>query len=425
MSASLSAHQAPVGTKDYLAPESTRLASLVASFADLASRYGHDLIVSPMFEDVGVFQRGFGEQSDVTRKEMYVFEDRGGRQLALRPEGTASVVRAYVQHRPTPPWRVWYVTPAFRYERPQAGRFRQHHQVGAEVLGSEDPTLDAELIALAWEFFHSLGLREVDLMINSMGDAKCRPGYVNALSDHLRTHAASLCDEHTEGWAANPLRVLDCKREPCIAVTDAGPKITDHLCEECAAHHAAVTSALEALGIPSVANPRLVRGFDYYTRTTFEFASGAIDAAQNALGGGGRYDALVEQLGGPSTPGIGFGSGLERLMLALEAEGAAPATRAVDVFVVDTTGGESGLVLAQSLRDAGLAVERALDSRSMKAQMKLADRSGARVAVLLGPKELDAGTVTLRALRDGATDAKQAEVRRESVLEELATYLHD
>ena len=253
-----------------------------------------------MFEDVAVFHRGIGEGSDVARKEMYTFTDRGDRTYALRPEGTASVVRAFVQHNPTTPWKAWYATPAFRYERPQAGRYRQHHQLGVEALGSEDPYIDIEVISLAWRFYEAIGLRRVTLMVNSMGHGVCRSNFVTELSAHLERCSAQLCEEHQRTWAVNALRVIDCKKEGCRAVVAVGPSLPEYLCTDCREHFSVVTSGLDALGIPWTANPHLVRGFDYYTRTTFEFASQALEGSQNAIGGGGRYDGLVEMLGIPS-----------------------------------------------------------------------------------------------------------------------------
>jgi histidyl-tRNA synthetase len=317
--------QAPVGTRDVLPPESARWERLVAVFAGYVERAGYGLVLSPMFEDVGVFER-VGEGTDVVRKEMYDFADKGGRRVALRPEGTASVVRAYVQHRPTPPFKAWYVAPNFRYERPQAGRFRQHHQVGVEALGTDDADLDVEVIALAWSVCAAgLGLSRVTLLLNSLGDDVCRPAYLEALRAFLSS--AALCAEHTGRWEENPLRVLDCKRPACRAATESAPRLVDHLCDECAAHFARVRAGLDALGVTYRLEPRLVRGLDYYTRTTFELAAEALDSAQNAVGGGGRYDKLAEALGGPPTPGIGFGMGIERLLLAADAEGVFPAPR--------------------------------------------------------------------------------------------------
>ncbi|HEX3622053.1 MAG TPA: histidine--tRNA ligase [Acidimicrobiales bacterium] len=395
--------QAPVGTRDVLPPESARWERLVAVFAGYVERAGYGLVLSPMFEDVGVFER-VGEGTDVVRKEMYDFADKGGRRVALRPEGTASVVRAYVQHRPTPPFKAWYVAPNFRYERPQAGRFRQHHQVGVEALGTDDADLDVEVIALAWSVCAAgLGLSRVTLLLNSLGDDVCRPAYLEALRAFLSS--AALCAEHTGRWEENPLRVLDCKRPACRAATESAPRLVDHLCDECAAHFARVRAGLDALGVTYRLEPRLVRGLDYYTRTTFELAAEALDSAQNAVGGGGRYDKLAEALGGPPTPGIGFGMGIERLLLAADAEGVFPAPRSgVDVWVVDSTGGSAALALTQELRAAGIAADRSFDDRSMKAQFKAADRSGARLALVVGDKELAAGTVTLRDLRGGGQE---------------------
>lgn len=406
----------PPGTHDVLAPQSRAWEFLVATFAEQAHRFGYGLVVSPMFEDVAVFHRGIGEGSDVARKEMYTFTDRGDRTYALRPEGTASVVRAYVQHHPTPPWKAWYVTPAFRYERPQAGRYRQHHQVGVEALGTDDPHMDVEVIALAWRFYQALGLRRVTLMVNSMGHADCRGQFVARLAEYLGSNVSSLCDEHAKVWSSNTLRVLDCKTDQCRAVVAIGPTLADALCEECAAHFATVTSGLDALGIPWTRNVNLVRGFDYYTRTTFEFAADALESAQNAIGGGGRYDRLAEDLGGSPTPGVGFGSGIERLLLALAAEDgervASIEARGVDVFIVDTTGGREALLLADELRSRGIAVERAFDGRSMKSQLKAADRSGAPWAVLIGSQELEAGVITLRDLRSTGDGERQSAVPR-------------
>jgi len=394
------AARAPSGTHDVLWPESTRWEALLARFAVHVERAGYGLAHTPIFEDVKVFRRGIGEGSDVVGKEMYEFEDRGGRTLALRPEGTAPIVRAWVQHRPALPWKAWYATPAFRYERPQAGRYRQHHQLGVEALGPADPDLDVEVVALADGFFRSLGLSAFGLRINSMGDGTCRPAYLDLLTAYLAERRHDLCDEHRERLEANPLRALDCKRIGCREVTDGAPGFVDHLCDECAAHFARVRTGLEALGVAYELDHRLVRGFDYYSRTTFEFASTALESAQNGIGGGGRYDGLVEMLGGPATPGIGFGMGIERILLACDAEGVLAADPApLDAFVVDTSGGSAARDLTSALRAAGLSADRAFDDRSMKAQFKAADRSGARWVLIVGPDEAASGTVSLRPLR--------------------------
>jgi histidyl-tRNA synthetase len=400
MSDERTAARAPSGTHDVLWPESTRWETLLALFAGQVGRAGYGLAHTPMFEDVRVFRRGIGEGSDIVGKEMYEFEDRGGRSLALRPEGTAPMVRAFVQHRPAPPWKAWYATPAFRYERPQAGRYRQHHQLGVEALGTSDADLDVEVVSLADDFFRSVGLVDFELKLNSMGDEECRPRYVSLLGSYLAEHRDDLCPEHAERLTSNPLRALDCKREACRSTTAGAPRLIDNLCETCRDHFDRVRSGLDALGVPFVLDHRLVRGFDYYTRTTFEFASGALDAAQNGIGGGGRYDALVELLGGPPTPGIGFGIGIERLLLACDAELVFPVDAPMlDAFVVDVAGGDVARNITAAMRRAGLRADRAFDQRSMKSQLKSADRSGARVALIVGADEVLAGTVSLRPLR--------------------------
>jgi histidyl-tRNA synthetase len=412
--------RAPVGTRDVLPPESARWVALVARFAERARKAGYGLVLSPMFEDVGVFER-VGESTDVVRKEMYDFTDKGERRIALRPEGTASIVRAYVQHRPTPPWKVWYAAPNFRYERPQAGRYRQHHQLGVEVLGSDDPDVDVEVIAfLARLYRDDLGLARTRLRLNSLGDDVCRPAYRELLQQFLEQRRDQLCDEHRDRIADNPLRVLDCKRPACIEATRDAPRMLDHLCEPCARHFDRVTQGLDALGITYSIDTSLVRGLDYYTRTTFEFAAEALESTQNAVGGGGRYDGLAQALGGPPTPGIGFGAGIERILLACDAEGVFGEQQLhaadVDVFVVDTTGGDVARDLTDELRAAGISTDRAFDNRSMKSQFKSADRSGARLAVVIGADERAADTATVRPLRG---DGEQETVGRGDLVDHL------
>ncbi|MGH8988962.1 MAG: histidine--tRNA ligase [Acidimicrobiales bacterium] len=407
--------RAPTGTRDVLWPESWRFEEAVARFRVLSEGAGYGLVQSPVLEYASVFRRGIGEQSDVVGKEMYEFSDRDGQMLALRPEGTASVVRAYVQHRPGLPWKAWYMAPLLRHERPQAARYRQHHQLGVEAIGAGDADLDVEVISLAHTYLATVGLSDYALRIGSMGDAKCRPAYVAELRGYLEARREALCEDHRDRFRTNPMRVFDCKRPECRAVTTAAPKLVDCLCEECAAHFARVRGGLGSLGVAFEVDPRLVRGFDYYTRTTFEFSSGAIEAAQNALCGGGRYDGLVEMLGGPPTPGVGFGMGIERVLVACDAEGVFPAAPpALDAFVVDLTGGDAARAITARLRQAGLRGDRAFDGRSMKAQMKLADRSGAAVALIVGPAEEAAGTVLLRSLR---AESDQVPVPVDAVVE--------
>ena len=395
--------RAPVGTRDILPPESARRRRLVDVFADLAERTGFGMLESPVFEDIGVFQR-LGAANEVVTKELFEFFDKGDppRHLALRPELTASVCRAFAEHRPTPPWKIWYTGPQFRYERPQAGRYRQFSQVGVETLGTDDPHADVEVIALGVRFYEALGLGRVRLLVNSLGDSESRPAYEAALAGYLQSRRAELSEQSRVTLERNPLRVLDSKRDEDQPVIAEAPLMADFLSGASAEHFAAVLAGLDSLRAAYEISPRLVRGLDYYTRTTFEFAADALDAAQNAVGGGGRYDGLVEDLGGPPTPGIGFALGVDRILLACDAEGAfAEAPAAVQVFVVDVAGGQSAVMLCDRLRQAGLGVDRAFDSRSMKAQMKRADRSGATVAVIVGPDEQAAGAATVRDMRPG------------------------
>ncbi len=412
--------RAPKGTRDILPPESARRRALVDRFAAAAALSGFGEVVSPIFEDLGVFKR-LGESTDVVTKEMFDFHDKGDppQHLALRPELTASICRAYAEHRPVPPWKVWYEGPQFRYEQPQAGRYRQFTQVGVEVLGADDPQSDVDVVALAARFFESLGLRRVRLLLNSLGDDTCRPAYLAALTAHLSAHGPQLSAQSQVTLERNPLRVLDSKRDEDQAIIDAAPVMVDFLTDETAAHFAEVRAGLDALGVDYEISSRLVRGLDYYTRTTFEFAADALEGAQNAVGGGGRYDGLVENLGGPATPGIGFALGVDRILLACDAEGvfAAPGP-GITVFVVDVTGGAHALDACERLRGAGIGADRAYGGRSMKAQMKVADRSGARFAVIIGDDEVAAGEVTLRDLRG---ESGQRRVAADALLDEVRT----
>ncbi|MEY3641346.1 MAG: histidyl-tRNA synthetase [Actinomycetota bacterium] len=395
------AFQTTPGTRDILPPDASRWRAFVDVFAGVVERAGYEQIVLPMFEDLGVFQR-LGDATDVVTKEMYDFVDKGGRHVALRPEQTAGVCRAFVQHHPTVPWKVWYAGPNFRYEKAQQGRYRQFDQVGIEVLGVDDPLLDVEVISLAHSFYRDLGLRNVELHVNSLGDTGDRARYVDALAAYFRSHEVELSQESRATLARNPLRVLDSKRAEDRDVVAQAPSISEFFSPEAAAHFAAVQEGLALLGIDFVVNDRLVRGLDYYRSTTFEFVSTALDAAQTAVGGGGRYDGLVEDLGGEPTPGIGFAIGVDRTLLACDAESAFPAPDgAADVFVVDTTGGRTALRLAAQLRGAGLRAERAYGAKSMKSQMKTANKSRAIVAVIIGEDELARGVATVRPMNGG------------------------
>ncbi len=405
--------RAPSGTRDILAPESYRWQKLISIFSHIVESANYGLVINPLFEEVGVFTRGMGEASEVVKKEMYEFTDKGNRTLALRPEGTASVVRSFVQNRPVLPWKAWYVTPAFRYERPQAGRYRQHHQIGVEVIGIQDPDLDVEIVSLMSQLYQALGLSKIELKINSIGDEQCSFSYRQLLLEFLTQRQDELCEEHKQSYSYNSLRVLDCKKISCISLTEQAPKLLDNLCNDCYAHFDRFQSGLKSLGIEFKIDHRLVRGFDYYTRTTFEFVGLALDAAQNGIGGGGRYNGLVESLGGPSEAGIGFGIGIERLLLACDAEDVFQIKPSqIDIFVVDVTGGDQARDLTYRLRQAGLKADRAFGSKSMRSQLRLAHRLGAKAALIIGSEELEAKKVALRwlnqeILEDGVEKSQQ------------------
>ena len=395
--------QTSPGMRDILPPESARWRQFVQVFARVTEGAGYGQVVSPLLEDLGVFQR-IGDATDVVTKEMYDFVDKGGRHVALRPELTASICRAFVQHRPLTPWKIWYTGSQFRYEKPQRGRYRQFDQVGIEVLGADDPYLDVEIISLGWEFFRALGLSRVTLLLNSLGEPDDRARYVDALKAYFEANLSELSEESKLTLQKNPLRVLDSKRPQDAALVAGAPRIADFYSASAAAHFAAVQAGLTALGIPFTVDSTLVRGLDYYRHTTFEYQGGTLESAQNALGGGGRYDGLVESLGGPATAGVGFALGLDRTLIACDDEGVFPApTPEVEVFVVDTTGGLEALQITTALRALGVGADRAFENRSMKSQMKGADRSGATFAIIIGSNELEAGTAVVRPLRSERT----------------------
>jgi histidyl-tRNA synthetase len=409
--------KAPIGTHDVLPPESSRWIDLLTTFAAEAERAGYRPVHTPVFEDAGVFHR-LGEGTDVVRKEMYEFEDRGGRPLALRPEVTASLARAFVQHKPPTPWKIWTVTPCFRYEAPQAGRYRQHHQVDIEVFGTDDADADVEVIAVGHDYLRALGLRRTTLLINSMGTRADRTAYVERLGGWLEDRIDRLHPDDRRKVGANPMRVLDSKRAATRDATVDAPRILDQLSPEARTHFERVQQGLGDLDIDFVLEPRLVRGLDYYTHTTFEFVADALDAAQSTILGGGRYAGLVEDLGGPPTPGTGWGSGIERVLLACDAEGVfgVPDT-GLDAFVVDVTGGAAARQITAQLRRAGLRVDRAWDGRSMKAQMRRANGSGARLALIVGEQEAAEHAVSVRDLR--AAGGEQERVERSRLVDHV------
>jgi histidyl-tRNA synthetase len=386
----------------------------------MCARYGYAELRTPTFEHTELFTRNLGEATDVVSKEMYTFEDRGGRSVTLRPEGTAPAIRAYVESNlgaQLPVNKMYYIGRIFRYERPQAGRYREHTQLGAEAVGSVDPALDAEVISLAVQFYKSIGISEFELRLNSIGCPNCRPVYRSALTTFAWGRLRDLCPSCIQRYQTNPMRMLDCKSPECQAVLKDAPKLTDHLDEECAEHFAKVQAYLTDLGIVYTLDPRLVRGFDYYTKTAFEFTSGEL-GAQNAIGGGGRYDNLVEEMGGQPTPAIGFGLGLERLMLTLQGLGVElPVKSGLDAFIA-VMGDEAraaAVRLTSDLRKAGLRVDMDYTGRSLKAQMKLADKLGARYAIILGEEEVRTGAATVRDM----SGSDQRQVAMTALAEEL------
>jgi histidyl-tRNA synthetase len=410
----------PKGTLDLLPPAGSRMRALYDRAAATARRYGYRYVETPDFESTDLVHRTSGETSDVVTKETYTFSDRGGRSLTLRPEGTAPVVRAYLAriHDHPSPFKAYYLARMFRYSRPQAGRYREHRQFGIEVFGADDPAADVEVVAVGNRYLRDLGLSRFEVQINSIGDENCRPAYREELLAYLRGNRERLTDEHRDRFEVNPLRVLDCKDPACRAVSAEAPKIVDRLCGPCREHFDGVLAGLEAEGIAPVLAPTLVRGLDYYTRTAFEFVSSVLSQAQAALFGGGRYDGLAEALGGPHVPGVGFGMGLERVKLALEDEGVAqPEEPPLQAFVVSVgaAGRARAAEVLRALREAGASAASGFDDRPLGAQMKAADRAGARFAVIVGEREAGAGTVTLRRLSDGE--------QRELGLEEATAWM--
>jgi len=402
------------GTQDLLPPAGGRMRALYDRAAELARVYGYRYVETPAFEATELFARSSGETSDVVAKEMYTFTDRGDRSLTLRPEGTAPVMRAYLHRRQElgAPFKSYYLTRMYRYSRPQAGRYREHRQFGVEVFGTDAPDADVEVIQVGDALLRSLGLRRYRLEINSLGDDECRPAYRDALIAFLHEHREELRDEHATRFADNPLRVLDCKDDACRAVAANAPVMVEHLCDACDVHLGAVIAGVRGAGLEPNITPTLVRGLDYYTRTAFEFVSEAMQEGGNeqqaTLFGGGRYDGLAETLGGPHVPGVGFGMGLERVLLALDDEGIqAPPEPGLEVYVVaiGEAARAAGRALVGDLRAGGIAADLPFDDRPLKAQLKMADRADARYAAIIGDLELAAGTVTLRRMSDGSQQA--------------------
>jgi histidyl-tRNA synthetase len=407
----------PRGTQDLMPPAGSRMRALYDRAAAIARLFGYRYVETPGFEATELFERTSGQTSDVVSKEMYTFRDRGDRPLTLRPEGTAPVMRAYLHrmHDLGSPFKTYYLARMYRYARPQAGRYREHRQFGIEVFGAAEAAADVEVIRVGDRFLAGLGLGRYRLEINSLGDEVCRPAYREELVVFLDANRERLRDEHKDRYAENPLRVLDCKDEACREVAREAPRITDRLCAPCAEHFAAVLSGVRESGREPIVTPTLVRGLDYYTRTAFEFVSEALaegaSAQQATLFGGGRYDGLAEALGGPRVPGVGFGMGLERVLLAMQDEGVAPEEEpAVQAYVVTlgTEAREAGRRLVDELRSHGVPAEMPFQERPLKAQLKMADRAGARYAAIIGEREAADGTVTLKRLFDGMQETVPA-----------------
>jgi histidyl-tRNA synthetase len=404
-------YQAPRGTTDLLPEEQKYRRYIESKAVALARSYGYGRIDSPVFEDAGLFVRSVGEGTDIVEKEMYTFEDRGGDQVTLRPEGTAPVCRAYLEHgmhNLPQPVRMYYFCPVFRYERPQAGRFRQHHQFGVEVLGDANPAVDAEVIELAWRLMHSLGLTDIRLLINSIGDRESRPKYIVQLKEYYSRQYENLCEDCRNRLERNPLRLLDCKVESCRDIGEDAPRSVDHLDADSLAHWNKLRQYLAAMDIPCEIDHRLVRGLDYYTRTVFEIQP--IEAgAQSTICGGGRYDGLIEQLGGRPTPGIGFGSGLERLTLNIKRNGIEVPDEPSPTYLVANVGEAArapALELASRIRRAGAGAILSSGARALRGQMRQANALGIPYVIILGDDEISRGEVVIRDMNSSSQEAR-------------------
>ncbi|WIV10766.1 histidine--tRNA ligase [Proteiniborus sp. MB09-C3] len=416
--------KAPKGTKDILATEVYKWQYIEKIFRDVCESFGYKEIRTPVFEHTELFERGVGETTDVVQKEMYTFEDKAGRSITLKPEGTAPVVRALIEHKlysGAMPLKFFYITPCYRYERPQAGRLREFHQFGIEVFGSSQPAVDVEVMSLVYNFYKVLGVEGIGLNINNIGCPKCRADYNLKLREYLKDKLDNLCETCQSRYEKNPMRILDCKNEKCQAeITDA-PLMINHLCDECSEHFERVKEYLDIAGIEYKVDPKIVRGLDYYTKTAFEFISKEI-GSQSTVCGGGRYDRLVEELGGPYTPAVGFGMGIERLLLTLENNGIEiPREKGLDIFIV--TIGEKAdkeaFRLLNNLRKNKISADKDYLGRSIKAQFKYSDKLEAEYTIVIGDDEVEKGVVTLKSMHTG----EQQEVKLSNLIDELKSRL--
>lgn len=404
----------PKGTKDVLPSEAYKWHFVENTARKVAALYDLHEIRTPTFEHTELFLRGVGDTTDIVNKEMYTFLDKGDRSITLKPEGTAGVVRSFIENGMASgvlPLKMYYITPVFRYERPQAGRLREHHQFGVEVFGGKGPETDAEVILLARDYLHALGLEGVELNLNSIGCKHCRPKFNEALKEYLRPHLSEMCPTCNARFEKNPLRILDCKEEACTKINENAPRTVDFLCDECREHFEKLKSILDSCGVKYKLNPKLVRGLDYYSKTVFEFVSTSI-GAQGTVLGGGRYDTLIENLGGPSVPAVGFGSGIERVLLVLQNTGKTiPQEGTLSVYVagLDEAGRQAAFALANELRRAGVSADIDHAARSVKAQFKYAGKAGARYVVVIGSNELESGAYTVKDMATSASTQIKAE----------------
>ena len=401
--------QIPKGCKDVLPSQAYQWQYLETKAREIAAAYAFKEIRTPVFEHTELFSRGVGDTTDIVNKEMYTFLDKGGRSVTLRPEGTAGVARAFIEHGlagSALPFKAYYLISAFRYERPQAGRLREFHQFGCELYGAAGATADAETISLADAFLRSLGLKKVELRINSIGCKHCRARYHQALKEYFAPHIGEMCDDCRARFDKNPMRILDCKVEGCKKIAEGAPRMLDYLCDDCCAHFEQVKTLLSEAGIAYTVDPSIVRGLDYYSRTVFEFVSDAA-GAQGTVLGGGRYDTLLEQMDSKSVPAVGFAAGMERLLLVMEAENCMPPADTGTMCYLagmDTASRKQAFLLAQNLRKEGISCETDLMDRSVKAQFKYADKTGARFVAVLGENELAEGAAEVKDLRASASE---------------------
>ena len=410
----------PKGTQDILPEDISKWYYVENIIKETLNKHGYKEIRTPLFEYTDLFVRGIGESTDIVTKEMFTFPDRKGRSLTLRPEGTAPVVRAYLENsmgRISKVIKLFYLGPMFRCEKPQAGRFRQFNQFGIEIIGTKSPAADAEVIITVLDVYKKLGLRNLEILINSVGCKKCRAGYVQKLKKYLKNKKDFLCSECKERYDKNPLRVLDCKKDSCRRTIEKAPVITENLCQECESHFAQVKTYLDDQKIIFHENPRLVRGLDYYTKTAFEIISGEL-GAQNAIGGGGRYDDLVEELGGKSTPAVGFAAGIERMIITINQQKVEwPAEKGLDVFVakVDEKNKDTAFRLLQKMRNAGLSADMDYSEGSLKSQMRIANKIGVKFTIIVGEEELSKNMVILRNMQT----KEQKGIKIDSIIDEL------